>query len=141
MTFCRPLRTLIVFGMACVGTLSAGGAQDPADRKPQIVLTARPVLAFTPARIKFSADLRGGADDYEDFYCAEVEWDWDDGTSSQHAGDCDPYRPGKSEIKRHFTAEHTYDVANAYRPAFRLKKRNKVVGQARADVEVRPGRP
>jgi hypothetical protein len=107
--------------------------------KPQVLLTARPLMAFTPAKIAFIADLRGGADDYEDFYCASIEWDWDDGTKSESAADCEPYQAGKSQIRRHFTAEHTYDMADSYKPTFKLKKRNKIVGLAKVEIEVRPG--
>lgn len=107
--------------------------------KPQVVLTAAPTVAFTPAKVRFVVDLRGGADDYEEFYCAAVVWDWDDGTTSEAAADCDPYQAGTSTIRRHFTAEHTYDLAGNYRPTFSLKKRNKVVGHAKANIEVRSG--
>lgn len=133
------LRTVAFIGLSCLGALALSAEQDPAGKKPEVILTANPVLGFTPAKIRFSAALRGGDDDYEEFYCASVEWDWDDGTTSESTADCDPYQPGKSRIRRNYTAQHTYDVADNYHPAFRLKKRNKVVGQAKADVEIRPG--
>lgn len=132
-------KALIALGFCGLAALGTSGTQAfPTDR-PQVILVARPVVAFVPAKIAFSADLRGGADDYEEFYCASVEWEWGDGTRSESASDCEPYQPGKSEIRRHFTAEHAYDIADNYQPAFRLKKGTKVVGQAKVDIEIRPG--
>jgi len=131
-------RTAIAAGL-CVAALGTAGSQERSAGKPQVVLTATAIVAFTPAKISFTADLRGGADDYEDFYCASAEWDWDDGTRSEASADCDPYQAGKSEIRRHFTTQHTYDVADNYQPTFRLKKRSKVVAQVKTEVEVRPG--
>ena len=53
-------------------------------------------MAVSPARVVASADVDGGPDDFEEFYCASVEWDWGDDTKSNNAADCDPYEPGKS---------------------------------------------
>ena len=53
--------------------------------------------------------------------------------------DCEPYEAGKSEIKRHFTIDHTYNTAGEYRVEFRLKQKDKVVARGSADVKVRPG--
>jgi hypothetical protein len=86
-----------------------------------------------------TADLKGGADDYQDFYCATVEWDWGDDTKSESKTDCEPYEAGKSEIKRHFTIEHIYNFAGDYRVQFRLKQKDKVVGSAAADVKIQAG--
>ena len=61
-----------------------------------------------------TAELRGGADDYEEFYCGSVEWDWGDDTKSESKTDCEPYEAGKSEIKRRFTIDHTYNIAGEY---------------------------
>lgn len=123
----------------CLIFVALTAAQAPTAKKPEVVLTANPVLGFTPAKVRFSAALRGGDDDYEPFYCASIEWEWDDGTRSESTADCEPYEAGKSHIRRAYTAEHTYDAPDAYRPTFRLKKRNKVVAQATTDIEVRPG--
>ena len=125
--------------LAVLLSLGAGRGQDAEHRKPSLTLTALPSIAFAPARVKFSVELHEGDDDYEDFYCASVEWDWDDGTTSQWTRDCDPYRAGRSRIMRHFTAVHTYAFPDSYRPTFRLKKRDKVVGQVRTEVDVRSG--
>jgi len=126
---------------AALLSLGAHERQDAPRSRPEVVLTALPLVAFAPARIKFTASLLDGADDYEEFYCASVEWDWNDGTVSQWTRDCEPYRPGRSKILRHFSAVHTYDIPDAYEPTFRLKKRDKVVAQVKAQIEVQPGGP
>jgi hypothetical protein len=125
----------------CASTLVtlAHAASPDKKAKPSVSLKATPVIGFSPARMVVTAELKGGADDYEEFYCATVEWDWGDDTRSESKTDCEPYEAGKSEIKRHFTVDHTYNTAGEYRVQFRLKQKNKVVGSGSADVKVRPG--
>jgi hypothetical protein len=110
----------------------------PDARRPKVTLKAQPVIAMSPARIVLTAELVGGANDFEDFYCPTVEWDWGDGTHSESTIDCAPYESGKSEIKRRFTQEHIFR-AGAYRVTFRLKRRDKGVGFASVNIQVRPG--
>ena len=107
--------------------------------KPTVSVKVSPLIGFSPARLVLTAELKGGADDYEEFYCASVEWDWGDDTRSETKTDCDPYETGKSEIKRRFTIDHTYNIAGDYRVEFRLKQKNKIVGRGSTDVKVRPG--
>jgi hypothetical protein len=125
----------------CASTLViiAQAAGPDKKAKPSVSLKVTPVIGFSPARMVVTAELKGGADDYEEFYCATVEWDWGDDTRSESKTDCEPYEAGKSEIKRHFTVDHTYNTAGEYRVQFRLKQKNKVVGSGSADVKVRPG--
>jgi hypothetical protein len=111
---------------------------NPDNRRPQVKLKAQPVIAMAPARIVLTAELVGGANDFEEFYCAAVEWEWGDGTQSESSSDCPPYEPGKSEIKRRFTVEHVFR-AGAYRVMFHLKRRDKSVGAASVNIQVRPG--
>jgi hypothetical protein len=111
----------------------------PRQKKPSLSLKANPSVSFAPVRIVLVADVKGGSDDYEDFYCASVAWDWGDGTESQKSTDCDPYEAGKSQIQRHFTIDHRYELAGEYRIVFKLKRGDKVVGAASAMVRVRPG--
>lgn len=108
-------------------------------KKPKLTVKANPAMAVSPARVVASADVNGGADDFEEFYCASVEWDWGDDTKSNNTADCEPYEAGKSEIKRRFTAEHVYRTAGDYRIQFRLKKKNKSVASATTSVKIRPG--
>ncbi len=125
------------------------------NKKPSISLRANPPVGFSPLRVVVTAELKGGADDYEDFYCASVEWDWGDDTKSESKADCDPYEAGKSEIKRRFVAEHTFrsltnDMPGAggagmptgpsqFRVRFVLKQKNKTVGSGQTTVEIRSG--
>jgi hypothetical protein len=127
----------VLCAAALAVSLHAAGPDKKA--KPSIVVKATPLVGFSPARMVLTADLKGGADDYEEFYCPTVEWDWGDDTKSEARTDCDPYEAGKSEIKRHFTADHTYNIAGEYRAEFRLKQKGKVVARGSTDVKVRPG--
>jgi plastocyanin len=126
--------------------LLAGAYDAPADAqadskksKPSITVKSTPVVGFSPARMVVTAELRGGDDDYQDFYCATVEWDWGDDTRSQAGADCEPYEAGKSSIKRRFTIDHVFETAGDYRVEFRLKQKNKVVARGTTEVKIRPG--
>jgi len=119
--------------------LALSGARAAKDKRPKISVKASPAMAISPARVVASADITGGADDYEEFYCPSIEWDWGDDTRSTSAADCDPYEAGKTEIKRRFSADHVYQVAGDYRIQFRLKKKDKAIAAAAASVKIRPG--
>lgn len=138
----RGARHAVVAGLVALGAAYIGPPAAQADSKkakPTITLKATPLMAFSPARLVVTAELRGGDNDYQDFYCATVEWDWGDDTKSRTGADCDPYEAGKSEITRRFTLDHVFDTAGDYRVEFRLKQKNKVVAKASTDVKVRPG--
>lgn len=113
----------------------------PDVKRPKITLKASPLIAMAPARVVLTAELVGGDNDFEDFYCPAVEWEWGDGTKSEAASDCAPYEPGKSEIKRRFTVEHVFRIGrpNGYRVTVHLKRRDKAVGTATVNIQVRPG--
>jgi hypothetical protein len=115
--------------------------QDKSAKKPKPTITLRsaPTVGFAPARFVLTAEIVGGADDYEDFYCATVEWDWGDDTRSETKQDCEPYEAGKSTIKRRFVMDRVFNVAGDFRVEFRLKQKNKVVGVGRTEVKVRCG--
>lgn len=108
------------------------------DKRPKITLKAQPAISMSPSRVVLSAELLGGANDFEEYYCPTVEWQWGDGTTSEATVDCEPYQQGKSEIKRHFTVEHVFRAGN-YRILFQLKRRNKSVASATTNIQVRPG--
>jgi hypothetical protein len=138
----RVLAVALVLAFA-----SSTGAQS---KKPSISLRANPPIGFSPLRVVVTAEIKGGDNDYQDFYCATVQWEWGDETRSETAADCDPYEPGKSEIKRRYIQEHTFrgystDMRGApsgpmqYRVKFNLKQKNKVVGSAQTVVEIRTG--
>lgn len=135
-------KTAAAFAVALLAVLGTGleAAQKDAPKRPKLSLRATPPMAFTPATITLVAEFRDGDDDYEDYYCASVEWDWADGTRSESSDDCNPYEAGKSEIRRRFTIQHKYNIEGSYDIRFRLKQRDKVVASARTRVTVRPGR-
>jgi hypothetical protein len=109
------------------------------DKKPSLSLKANPPVGFSPLRVRLVVEVKGGTDDFQDFYCAGVVWAWGDGTESESSEDCEPYQPGVSAIKRRFSTEHLFRQAGNYRVTFRLKQRNKVVGGATVNVQVRAG--
>jgi len=129
--------------LMCALALGASGAgsddRDDKDKKPKISVKANPTMGMSPARIVASADLNGGANDYEALYCPAVAWEWGDDTKSTTSADCDPYEAGKSEIKRRFTADHVYRQAGDYRIQFRLKKKDKSIAGGSTSVKIRPG--
>ena len=113
--------------------------KDAADPRPKVSLRATPMIALAPARVVLTAELTGGANDFEEFYCGAVEWEWGDGTKSESSADCAPYEAGKSEIKRRFTVEHSFQRPGNFRVFFHLKRRDKAVGNATVNIQIRPG--
>jgi hypothetical protein len=114
-------------------------AREQGAKKPSLSLKATPSVSFAPARVVVAAEVKGGANDYEEFYCPTVEWDWGDFTQSVAEADCDPYEAGKSEIKRRYTIEHRYKNPGAFKIVLRLKKGSRVIASANAQVQVRAG--
>ena len=130
-----PMKVLALSVMVALAAATA----DDKPKRPKISVKANPAMAISPARVVASADINGGPDDFEEFYCAAVEWDWGDDTRSNNSADCDPYEAGKSQIKRRFTADHTYRTAGDYRIQFRLKKKDKPIAAATTSVKIKPG--
>ena len=114
------------------------GAQG-GNKKPSLSLKATPAVSFAPARVVVVAEVRGGSEDNEEFYCPTVEWEWGDLTTSTAEADCEPYEAGKSQIKRRYTVEHQYKNPGGFRIRLLLKKGNKVITSANTLVQVRPG--
>jgi hypothetical protein len=85
----------------------------------------------------FVAEVKG--DDHRDLYCPTVEWDWGDDTRSETRTDCDPFELGKSEIKRRFVVDHSFETAGDWKVEFRLKQKDKVIAKGSTTVKVRPG--
>jgi hypothetical protein len=109
------------------------------NKRPSLSLRAAPAVAFAPARIRMTAEVRGGPNDFEDLYCPSVEWEWGDGTSSSASADCAPYAAGQSQIRRRYTVEHIYRQPGSFRVQVRLKKGARVTGFANTAIQVRPG--
>jgi hypothetical protein len=133
-------------GLAVALTVAAASAQQKDDKnaakdetRPKLTLKAQPMMAIAPARVVFTAELNGGANDLQEYYCPTVEWEWGDETRSESTSDCAPYEAGKSEIKRRFTVEHQYKNGANYRVVFRLKRGAKSFAQATVNIQVRPG--
>jgi hypothetical protein len=108
------------------------------DDHPKLSLKAQPTVSISPARVVLTAELTGGPNDYQDYYCPTVDWEWGDGTESESTLDCEPYVAGKSEIKRRFTVEHVFR-AGVHRVVFRLKRNDKVLASASVSIQVQPG--
>jgi hypothetical protein len=132
-----------VAGFFYAGVPFAGGVSSaqsgPEAKKPSLALRVTPPVGFAPLKTRLVVDVRNGDDNYPDFYCPTVEWDWGDGTVSANAEDCDPYEAEKSVIKRRFSTEHTFRQPGAYRVAFRLKQKDRIVGMSSANIQVRAG--
>ena len=126
-------------GIVLASQKSDKDGKESENKRPKVTLRAQPTVGVAPVRVVFTAELTGGADDFEDFYCPSVEWAWGDDTSSEATLDCDPYEAGKSQIKRRFTADHVYRLAGEYRIQFRLKKKDKPIAAASTSVKIRPG--
>jgi hypothetical protein len=125
--------------LSAPSALSAPQKSDKDEQRPKLQLHAQPPVSIAPSRVVLTAEMVGGASDFEEYYCPGVEWDWGDDTRSESTVDCDPYQAGKSEIKRRFTVEHVFRRPGNYKVFFRLKRRGKTVATASANVQVRPG--
>lgn len=127
---------LVLTGASMVATQEK---QDPEVKRPSLSLKASPNVSFTPARVSLVAELKGGPNDLEEFYCPTIEWNWGDGTTSQTTTDCDPYVSGKSEIQRRFTAQRVYRTSGNFRILLILKRGDRVLATASTSIQVRGG--
>jgi len=127
--------------LICVlGSGVAPNAQDEEEaRRPSLSLRANPLVGFTPLRTRLVAELRDGDDDYADFYCPTVEWDWGDGTVSESSEDCDPYRAGETTIRRRYSTEHIFRTPGTFRIRFRIKQQDSVIAATTATIRVQGG--
>ena len=112
-------------------------SKDP--KRPSLVLKANPPIAFSPARIVVTAELRGGTDSDAELYCPNIEWEWGDGTKSESSQNCEPFVAGESKITRRWTVSHMYTSAGRYQLYLRLRRNGKIVLAGSDKVEVRPG--
>jgi hypothetical protein len=136
----RTACTVVAALALALGTAASIGAQrGNDDKKPSLAFRLTPPFGFSPLKVRVTVDVRGGADDFADFYCPAIEWDWADDTVSENSEDCAPYEAGKSTIVRRYTSEHTYRRAGSYQIYFRMKQKGKIVGAGNGTVQVRPG--
>jgi hypothetical protein len=128
---------LLVTGSALAAAQSDAKQREP--KRPSLSLKAAPGTGMVPVRVAATAEFRGGDDDFREYYCAAVEWNWGDGTVSETSNDCEPYEAGVSQIRRRYTQSHTYKRAGAYRITFRLKNREKVLASQTTIVRMLGG--
>ena len=133
------IRSVSAFACAfvCAGIPASASFEEP--KKPSIAVRASPSAGFSPMRVLITVELKGGDNDFADFYCPTIEWVWGDDTRAESTTDCDPYEPGKSEIRRRYTMSRIFQTAGNYKIEFRLKQKDKVVGAGSTTVQVRPG--
>jgi hypothetical protein len=106
-------------------------------KKPKLEIRLAPSMAMAPVEVTVFLDLRGG-DDLEEFYCPEIEVDWDDGSKSVQESDCAPFEPG-SVVTRHFSVSHPYRQGGLYRVHVRLRRAGKTVASGEQTVSIRSG--
>jgi len=119
--------------------LTAADAKPEAKlKKPRLDVRATPRMAFSPVNVFLVAELQGG-DDVEEYYCPEIEWEWDDGGKSVQEGDCPPFTPGTTKIDRRFTAEHEYRRAGVFTIKITMRRASHSFAASNVRVTVRPG--
>ncbi|HLA79548.1 MAG TPA: hypothetical protein VJU18_18380 [Vicinamibacteria bacterium] len=128
-----------VLGLLLILSVSSPAFSEPEAKakRPRLDLRASPRMAFSPVNVLFTAELVGG-DEVEEYYCPEIEWDWDDGGKSTAESDCAPFELGM-KIERRFTAEHEFRRSGTYnvKATFRRAGRTLVVQTLR--LTVKPG--
>ena len=141
----RPLQA-IAFSSALVllaSTVPAAQAEkeDPKKepKRPSLALKATPGTGMVPARISATAEFKGGDDDFQEYYCPSIEWNWGDGTVSEASNDCEPYEAGVSQIRRRYSQSHTYKRPGAFRIVFRLKNRDRILTSQTTTVRLLGG--
>jgi hypothetical protein len=133
-------RSFVVVGVAALALGHPGGRLAGEGRqKPALDLRASPQVAFSPARIVLTGELRNVTNLDSGFYCPTVVWEWGDGTESTYSADCQPFEPGISEVKMRYIQQHTFDMPGQFRVALRLKKGTQVVLSGSTTVTVRAG--
>ena len=143
----RPVAAFAVAALIAWGHTGSVGAQDEeqdengkkAVKRPSLTLKATPAIAFAPARVVVTAELRGGAEDSPELYCPSLEWEWGDGTKSEANLDCEPFQAGVSEIRRRWTSSHSYDLGGNYRVRLRLRRGGKTVVSGSTTLQIRGG--
>src|SRR4029453_11140537 len=90
-------RFLLISTVLIIASGSITWARDDKDKdkkdtkRASLVLKATPPIAFSPAKVFVTAELRGGVDTTDELYCPGLEWDWGDGTKSEATTDCEPF--------------------------------------------------
>ena len=133
------MKRLAILSLVLAASAAGPGyAAEAKPKKPRLDLRATPRMAFSPVRILLTAELTGGSD-VEDYYCPEIEWDWDDGGKSVHEADCKPFEPGVTKIERRFTSDHQYSKAGVYNVRVTMRRTNRPIATSSVRITVRPG--
>lgn len=116
-------------------------ASNQGQGRPKAALRVNPSLIFPPARVVATSVLTEGANDFQEYYCPKIEWSWGDDTQSESGEDCDPYEPGKSEIRRRYSADHNYRPdpmggSATYDVVFRMRQGSKIVLSLKQTIKV-----
>jgi hypothetical protein len=130
-------RVALAIALALPLAAPCEAAESVKPKKPKLELRATPRMAFSPVTVFFTAELTGG-DEVEEYYCPEIEWEWDDGGKSTQESDCAPYEPG-TKIERRFTAEHGYELAGVYNVKVAFKRTGRTFLSQTVRVTVRAG--
>lgn len=131
------VRTALALGLAAMAAVPLLAA-DAKPKKPKLELRATPRMAFSPVNVFLTAELSGG-DDVEEYYCPELEWEWDDGGKSTQESDCAPFEAGKTKIERRFTAEHEFRRAGVYNVKVTMRRGGRSLAASTVRLTVRPG--
>ena len=131
----RSISAIATLALVAVAAIAASEDQ----KKPSISVRANPAAGFSPLKVFISAEIKGGPDDFAEFYCPTIEWVWGDDTRAESSADCEPYEAGRSEIKRRYSVSRIFQIAGNFRVEFRLKQKDKVVGAGSTTIQVRPG--
>lgn len=129
-------RLVLTLALMAAVPLAAGEAAKP--KKPGLDLRTTPRFGFSPLNVLFTAELKGGGD-AEDFYCPEMEWEWDDGGKSIKESDCPPFEEGVTKIERRFTEQHEFVRAGIYSVKVTMRHANRIIAKQTVSVTVRPG--
>ena len=130
----RALAAVVAVFLAASVTLGA----EAKPKKPTLEMRVTPRMAFSPVTVLMVAELKGG-DDIEQYYCPEIEWDWDDGGKSVHEADCPPFENGTTTIDRRFSQEHHYPRAGLYNVKASFKKSGNTFLASSIRITVRAG--
>ena len=85
---------------------------------PQITLamSAHPRQGFQPLTVVIQAELINYQGQEDKFFCAKEEWDFGDGSQSEHQPNCKE----KAPLQTKFIATHTYDLPGTYKIHLKL---------------------
>jgi hypothetical protein len=128
------MRAAALLALVSLAAPPAGAADRAEGQRPALRLRATPGVSFAPASVLLVAELVGG-DTLEEFYCPEIEWDFDDGRRSVSQSECEPF-DGDSTLERRFLVRQSYAHAGEYRPTITLRRSDGVIARAAVTVLV-----